>query len=116
MNKYIVMYSTTNNKPYESADWHTVTETEALDKAVEVMAIWTNKAATEDNTQGWPIYGKITQVAIFRLAGGETFTRKPLRYADYRDKRDWAISDQVGGLVNAVNSDFTINKAGREQS
>jgi hypothetical protein len=47
---------------------------------------------------------------VFVLRGGETFRNKPRLYFDNRDKSDWPISEGVSGLVNSVNSDFTINR------
>lgn len=109
MGKFIIVYSTTNNRQWQSPNWRTVTEKETLEEAKVVFGNIEALAETRQE-HGWPYFGVITQVAIFKLAGKETFTRKPRYVADYRDKREWGVGDAVGGLVNAVNSDFTINR------
>ena len=112
---FIIVYSTTNNKPYDAPNWRTVTEKDTLDEAIKVFDIWKNKAENEDNTRDFPVFGKIIQVAIFKLAGRDTFTRRPRYYADYRDKSNFAINTTTAGPINAMNSDYSMNKPRKDQ-
>ena len=107
---YLIAISTTNNKTWERPNWTVVTEKNTLDLAVSVFNTFVDYAETGDTPSmffGIPV--KVTQVAIFKYAGGDTFHRKPTRYHDHRDKSEWLISG-AGDLINYVNSDFTINK------
>jgi hypothetical protein len=109
--KYIVVYSSTNNKPWQAANWRTITETETIVQALvpfkNYVAMAEEKTTSYQCRDNQPV---ITQVAIFTLKGGDTFTSRPRYYADYRDKSDWPITNPaVTGLVNATNSDFGVN-------
>jgi hypothetical protein len=111
MANFIIVYSTENNRPWQPANWSTATEKSTLDAARKVfenyVALAEQKATDYDCR---PNRKPITQVAVFVLRGGETFRNKPRLYFDNRDKSDWPISEGVSGLVNSVNSDFTINR------
>jgi len=106
---FIIVFSIKNNKPWESACWMTATEKATLDEARRVFDNFVAEIG-RDNTDDSTIRGTITQVAVFRLRDKDTFTSKPNLYNDSRDKSDWLIGWQVAGFINAVNSDFSINK------
>ena len=110
MNKFIVVYSNTNNKPWQAANWRTITETETIAQAIVPFENY--KAMAEEKTTSYQCRDNqpvITQVAIFKLDSGNTFTNKPRYYADYRDKSNWPVVAALGGLVNAMNSDGSLN-------
>lgn len=106
---FIIVFSTTNNREFQSPNWRTVTEKVTLEEA---KIVFENIVALAETKQehGFPYFGRITQVAIFKVIGRRTFTQRPRYHADYRDKSGWPIGGGAGGLVNAMNSDFTINK------
>jgi hypothetical protein len=107
---FIIVYSTANNRPWQSPGWSTATEKSTLGDARTVFENYVALAeqrATDYDCR--PNRKPITQVAVFVLRGGETFKNKPRLYFDNRDKSDWPMPACISGLVNSVNSDFTIN-------
>jgi hypothetical protein len=111
--KFIVVCSTANNKPWEPANWRTVTETATITQALTAFDNYAylavQKATDYQCRTNQPV---ITQVAIFKLDGPNTFTNRPRYHADYRDKSGWPIANAVSGLVNAMNSDGSLNIRG----
>lgn len=105
---WIIVYSTINNKPWDAAGWRTSAEVQTLDKAHGIFDNIVALAETRKKHE-WPYFGVITQVAIFRVCGVDTFKRKPRYYADYRDKRGWPIQG-AGNLIDAMNSDGSVNR------
>lgn len=109
--KYLIAYSASTGQ-FKPKNWQVATEKQTLEEAISV---YENFVAISENKSteycGRPGMKPITQVAIFKYAGGDTFSRKPRRYFDNRDKSDWVITNAaVTGLVNRLNSDYTMNK------
>lgn len=105
---YIVVYSITNNRQWQAPNWMTVGEYETLDEA---KIAYGNFCQISDDREtsylardAQPV---ITQVAVFRLAGGETFERKPRLYHDNRDKTGWPINPVVADWSIGFDASFT---------
>jgi len=109
---YLVVYSTRNNRDYETPGWMTVAETTDKEKALCVFRNFS--AMAEDKEEYRAGFGAVTQAALFVDHGRDTFHRRPRYYTDCRDKTGWSIRAEVGQIGNMLNSDYSMNRIPRE--
>jgi hypothetical protein len=103
--KFIVSYTINepNDQFVNSALWQGNIEKDDFQEAIKVYD--NLKALDEEYTKtAFPYFGKLTRIAVFKLDGKRTFHNKPRRLCDRRDKSEWIITADLGGLINSRSS------------
>lgn len=91
---HIVVYeiaSPKTNNQFRANWWNTCTETATLHEAVKVF---------ENLKDAHPEY---SQIAVYKINGGQTFHNRPRYHCDRRNKVGWVIIG-LEGLVNSRSS------------